>query len=169
MRHRNRLFASVLATSLAVPLALSSVLTPAVAVAAVTKASCQVHTVLLSKQGDGTIPAELDFLRTTLENDEFAAYKGFHLVERKTLKLVADVKSEATFGSGHRLALTLLGGDDTRLKLHADLSNRDATKTLLSTDYSIEDNGLLMIGAGNYADAKRTGKLFFAIQCGRVG
>lgn len=138
--------------------------------AAVSKASCQATAVLLSKEGDGSIPAELEFLKSTLQNDEFAAYKGFHLLERKAMKLAKDVKSEAAFASGHRMGLTLLGSDDNnRLKLHADLSSRDASKSLLSMDYSIENEGLVMIGAGSHTDATRTGKLFFAIQCGRSG
>lgn len=137
--------------------------------AAVTKATCQATAVLLTKDGDGTIPTELEFLKSTLQNDEFAAYKGFHLLERKAMKLSIDVKSEAAFSSGHRMGLTLLGNDDNRLKLHADLSSRDASKSLLSMDYSIENEGLVMIGAGAHTDATRTGKLFFAIQCGRAG
>lgn len=173
MTHRSlktRLLTPVLAAVLAPVAALSAVVAvPVAAEAAVAKANCQVHAVLLSKDGDGTIPAELEFMKSTLQNDEFAAYKGFHLLERKSLKLSADAKAESTFASGHRVGLTLLGGDEARLKLHLDLSSRDATKSLLSTDYSIEDNGLLMIGAGAHSDETRSGKLFFAIQCGRVG
>ena len=166
---KTRLLIPALAAVLAPLSAFVTVLAvPGAAEAAVAKASCQVNAVLLSKDGDGTIPSELDFMKSTLQNDEFAAYKGFHLLERKELKLALDTKAESSFTSGHRVGLTLLGGDETRLKLHADLSSRDATKSLLSTDYSIEDNGLLMIGAGAYSDEKRSGKLFFAIQCGRV-
>lgn len=140
---------------------------PTEARAAVTKAHCQVHAVLASKEGDGTIPKELEFLRTTLQNDEFAAYKGFHLLEKKTVKLELDEKSKLTLKSGNALALTLLGGDDSKLKLHAELSNRDGSKSLLATDYSIEDNGLFMIGAGSYSEGSLAGKLFVAIQCAR--
>lgn len=172
MTHRrihSRLLASMFAGAIALPMALGAVaLTPAVAEAAATKATCDTKLVLLTKEGSGVIPKELEALRSTLQEDEFAVYKGFHLLESKALKLSLDTKAESTFSSGHRLGLTLLGGDDTRLKLHADLSNRDATKSLLSTDYSIEDNGLLMIGAGAYTDGGRSGKLFFAIQCGRA-
>lgn len=173
MTHRkttSRWLASMVASALAVPLVGAAVFAvPAVADAAVTKATCQVHAVLASKEGDGTIPADLEFLRSTLANDEFAAYKSFTLLEKKSLKLALDTKGESTFGSGHKLGLTLLGGDDTRLKLQLDLSNRDGTKSLVSTAYSIEDNGLLMIGAGAFTDASRSGKLFFAIQCARAG
>lgn len=162
-----RFLAPVLAALLVPTAALAAA--PEDGKAAVTTANCQVTSVLLSKEGDGTIPAELEFMKTTLQNDEFAAYKGFHLLERKSMKLARDAKSEASFASGHRMGLTLLGNDDTRLKLHADLSSRDGSKSLLSTDYSMEDAGVLMIGAGSHTDATRTGKLFFAIQCGRAG
>lgn len=169
MTHRSpktRLLAPLLAAVLA-PLSVFTAVfaVPGVADAA-TKANCEVNAVLLSKDGDGTIPPELEFLKSTLQNDEFAAYKGFHLVERKALKLVLDTKAESTFASGHRVGLTLLGGDANRLKLHADLSSRDATKSLVSTDYSIDNNGLFMIGVGSHSTATHTGKLFFAIQCG---
>jgi hypothetical protein len=140
---------------------------PTEARAAVTKAHCQVHAVLASKEGDGKIPAELEFLRTTLENDEFAAYKGFHLLEKKTVQLKLDQKAELKLKTGHALALTLLGGDDSKLKLHASLSSRDGSKSLLATDYSIENNGLFMIGAGSYSEGALAGKLFVAIQCAR--
>ncbi len=168
MTHRikTRLFAPLLASVLAPVLASSTAFAAApVADAAVTKASCQLHSVLLSKDGDGTIPKELEFLRSTFETDEFAAYKGFHLLERKTMKLALDAKSDTSFKTGHKLGLTLLGGDDKRIKLHAELSSRDGSKTLMSTDYAIDNSGVLMIGAGSYSDDKRSGKAFFAISC----
>jgi hypothetical protein len=167
---KNRLLTTVLAGALMPATAFAAVASLSTAAdAAVTKASCQVHAVLLKKEGDGTVPADLEFLKPTLKNEEFENYKGYELIERKALKLAIDTKSESTFAIGHKVGLTLLGGDEHRLKLHADLSSRDGTKSLLSTDYSIEDNGLLMIGAGAYSDDKRSGKLFFAIQCGRTG
>lgn len=169
-RKKNRLLTTVLAAGLVPVSAFAGVFSLATAAdAAVTKASCQVNAVLLKKEGDGTIPPELEFLKPTLETEEFENYKGYELIERKALKLALDTKSEATFTIGHRVGLTLLGGDAARLKLHADLSSRDGTKSLLSTDYSINNNGLLMIGAGAYSDEKRSGKLFFAIQCGGAG
>jgi hypothetical protein len=168
MTHRikTRLFAPLLASILVPTLAATSVLAaPSVARAAVSKANCQMHAVLLSKDGDGTIPKELAFLRSTFETDEFAAYKGFFLLERKTAKLALDTKAETSFKSGHRLGLTLRGGTEQRLKLHADLSSRDGSKALLSTGYEIDDAGVLMISAGSYSDEKRSGKAFFAISC----
>ena len=167
---KSRLLVPVLAAVLAPVTAFSAVVVaPVAAEAAVTKANCQVTAVLLSKEGDGTIPPELEFMKSSLQNDEFAAYKGFHLLERKAVKLAVDTKADSPFTSGHRLGLTLLGGDDKRLKLHADLSSRDGSKSLVSLEYSIENDGLFMIGAGSYSNDSRSGKLFFAIQCGGAG
>lgn len=165
-RKKTRLFAPILASVLAPTLAIAGVLAaPGVAEAAVAKANCQVHSVLLSKEGDGTIPADLEFLRSTFETDEFAWAKGFFLLERKTLKLKLDTQSETTFKTGNKLGLTLLGGDDQRINLQAKLSSRDGSKQLLDTKYGIESGGYLMISAGSYSDDTRSGKAFFAISC----
>jgi hypothetical protein len=128
------------------------------------KANCRVHAVLASKEGDGKIPKSLEFLRETLEDDQFAAYKSFHLVDKKTLKLEGDTPSKATFSSGHKLGLKLLESTP-KLKLHLELSSRDGSKNLVKTDYSIDNNGMFMIGAGKLEQGEIAGKLFFAIQC----
>lgn len=165
-RIKTRLLAPIFASVLAPTLAATAVLAaPGVADAAVAKANCQVHSVLLSKEGDGTIPADLEFLRSTFATDEFAWVRGFILLERKTLKLKLDTRSDTTFKTGNKLGLTLLGGDEKRVNLHAELSSRDGTKQLLATDYGIESGGFLMISAGNYSDESRSGKAFFAISC----
>lgn len=169
-RMKSRLLASALAVVLAPSAAVATLVAPAQAQAApVQKASCQVHAVLASKEGDGSISPDLEFLQEQLQDDQFAAYKKFRLIEQKALDLRLEKKSEVTFRSGNRLALRLLGNDDTRLKLHADLSGRDGKKALLGTDYSIEDRGVLMIGAGKFDFEGTSGKLFFAIQCARSG
>lgn len=143
--------------------------TTAMAAAATSKVGCRVHAVLASKEGSGELPKELEFLRATLADDQFAAYKSFHLVDKKTLTLDGSKPADTSFGSGHRIALTLLGSDATRLKLHLKLSERDGTSSRYDTDYSIEDNGLLMLEAGPFKHAAVSGKLFFAIQCARAG
>lgn len=164
-RIKSRLLAPIFASVLA-PLAATSVIAaPSVADAAVTKANCQVHSVLLSKEGDGTIPADLEFLRSTLATDEFEWVHGFFLLERKTLKLKLDTQAETTFKTGNKLGLTLLGVDEQRINLQAKLSSRDGSKQLLDTKYGIESGGFLMISAGSYSDETRSGKAFFAISC----
>jgi len=171
MTHRsmkNRLLGSMLASVMVPSLALgAAALHPALAHAEVNKAKCKYSAVFLAKEGDGKIPAELEFLRPQLESDEFAVYKYYQLVDEKTLKLKLETPSEATFKTGHKLKLTLRGGDDKKLKLHADLSSRDGTKSLVGTEYSIEDDALLMFRVGKYTEGERTGTLVFVGQCNR--
>jgi hypothetical protein len=168
---RSRGLGAVLAMALVPAFAIVSpfAASPASAASAVQKSDCQIHAVLASREGDGKVPKNLEFLRETLDDDAFAAYKGFHLIDKKTMKVALDKATESAFKSGHKLRLTLLGGDDGRLKFRADLTGRDGKTTLIGTDYSIEDNGLLMIQAGRYTSGEITGKLFFAIQCARRG
>jgi len=180
-RMRSRRLASALAAVLAPAALFTAAVAPASVEAAPTetapasKAQCQAHAVLATKDGDGTIPSELKFLEEQLKDDQFAAYKGFRLLEQKALELAMGTPTTPTtattvrFTSGNRLSLSLLGSSDTHLKLRADLSSRDGKKSLLGTDYSIEDAGVLMIGAGKYTFEKQDGKLFFAIQCARSG
>ena len=153
-----------LALALAPALAMGGMLAAPQQAEAASKANCRVHAVLASKEGDGSIPKSLEFLRSTLQDDQFAAYKSFHLVDKKTLKLAGDTVSDAKFSSGHKLGLKLLEGGD-KLKLHLELSGRDGKKNLVKTNYSIESGGLFMIGAGNFEKGEIAGKLFFAIQC----
>jgi hypothetical protein len=168
-RMKSRLLASALAAVLA-PTAVVSYAMPLEARAAeVEEAKCQVHAVLASKEGDAGIPEKLKFLEAQLKDDEFAAYKSFHLVEQKALTIKLDAASEVTLTTGNRLGLSLLGNDDTRLKLRASLSSRDGSKSLLATDYSMEDAGVLMIRAGSHTYEGIEGKLFVAIQCARSG
>ena len=169
---KNKLVSSIVAAALAPAIALGAFYFGAEGVvqAAGAKANCQVHAVLASKEGEGKLPKSLEFLRTTLEDDQFAAYKSFHLVDKKTLKLVGSKTGNAQFNSGHKLGLTLLEGDaNPKLKLRLELSGRDGESNLLKTDYSIEDNGLVMIAAGKHTHADVDGKLFFAIQCASKG
>lgn len=169
-RMKSRLLASALCAVLAPTAMVASYATPLEARAAeVKEAKCQVHAVLASKEGDTGIPDKLRFLEAQLKDDEFAAYKSFHLIEQKALTVKLEASSEITLTTGNRLGLSLLGNDDTRLKLRASLSSRDGSKSLLSTDYSMEDAGVLMIRAGSHTYEGIEGKLFVAIQCARSG
>jgi hypothetical protein len=166
-RTKSRVLASVLATALLPAFAFGVTwMGPHThAQAKVDKAGCQVHAVLASKEGDGKIPKDLAFLKETLQDDAFAAYKGYHLIDKKQLKLKIDKVSSASFKSGHKLRLTLLGGDENKLKLHADLTGRDGKTSLFGADYSIDNNGQLLVAAGQATVGEIAGKLFFAIQC----
>jgi hypothetical protein len=159
--------ASVLATALAPVFTFGAVYlgTQSTAQAAVEKAGCQVHAILFSKEGDGKLPKNLEFLRKHIESDDFAIYKGYHLLDKKVYQLVRDAASESEFKSGHKLGLTLLGGDAGKLKLHSKLVARDGKTALLDTAFSIEDNGLIMFSPGKFTSGEVAGKLFFAVQC----
>ena len=167
---KNKVLASLLGGVLAPTAALAAVATlPVTAHAEVKKARCDVHAVLAAKDGDGSIPANLKFLEARLREDDFAAYKSFKLVEKKSAKATLEKAAEFAFSSGNRLTLGLLGSEDTRLKLRASLFSSDGEKKLLSTDYSIVDGGVLMLGGVEYTEKDVTGKLFFAVQCARQG
>ena len=144
--------------ALVVPTAVT--LAPAVARADIEKAECKVHAVHALKEGDGSIPKELKFIEEELRSDQFAAYKGFRLLEAKSLKLVLNKASTTSMKTGHKLGLSLLGGKD-RLKLHAKLTDRKGSGSLVDLDYTIENGGVFMIGGSTY----KGGRLFFAIQC----
>lgn len=133
--------------------------------AAPKKAGCQIHAVLASKEGDGEVPRSLAFLRETLKDDQFAAYKSFHLVDKKTVSLTEGKAAVATLTTGHQARVTLLESDAKRLRLHLDLTARDGQDPLVRTDYSIEHNGLFMIQAGKFKQEEVSGKLLFAFQC----
>lgn len=161
-------------------LALSSVLAPATvfgAVAAVApaahaapkaeKAVCKVHAVLASKEGDGTIPKNLEFMKEWLTDEPYDRYKSFHLLSTKKADIVLGKATETAFKTGHKMQLSLLGGDEKKLKLHLDLTHRDGEKNLVSMDYSIEDNGLFFVQGGEQKSGEVTGSMFWAIQCAR--
>ena len=69
--------------------------------------------------------------------------------------------STADLQSGFKLKLSLLGEEDTKLKLHANLIAPGRDKPLVDTAYKIDDNGLLLVGGVRHLD----GKVFFAIHC----
>lgn len=160
-RPTNRLLSTGLALFMAPALAFGGTALIPTSAEASDKADCQVTSVLASKaQKDPRIPKELNFLKEQLEDDRFAAYKSFKLLEKKSFKLNANKASKGKMKSGHEFAFTLLGGDDKRLKIHASLLSKSGKK-LLNTDYSIDNNGIILVGGGKHPD----GKIIFAIQC----
>jgi len=173
MNHRttiySKLFAPLFASSLIPLTAVSAALllspgqAQAQAEVKAASATCEIHTVLALKTGDGTVPEDLSFLEGQLRDDQFAAFKSFRLLESKALKLKLGETGAATMGSGHQLKLRLLGAETSKLKLHAILSSGAASgeKVLVDTDYKIESNGILLIGGVRHPE----GKMFFAIRC----
>lgn len=162
-------------------MALSSVLAPATAFAAVAtlataaqaapskaaKGVCKVHAVLASKEGDGKIPKNLEFMKEWLTDEPYDRYKSFHLLGTKKVNVALGKSPETTFKTGHKMKLSLLGGDEKKLKLHLDLTHRDGQESLVSMDYSIQDNGLFFVQGGEHKSGEVTGRIFWAIQCAR--
>jgi hypothetical protein len=162
-RLRTHLLASIVA-SVAVPvLAVGGAVlgAPTVVRAATERVDCKVHAVHLTKEGNGKIPKNLKFIEEQLKDDQFAAYKGFRLLDAKTLKLELNKPGTTKMKSGHATRLKLLGAEQKRLKLHATLTSPARTKPLISAEYVIEDKGVLMMGGFKY----QGGRLLFAIQC----
>lgn len=161
---KQRLLVSAVAAVLAPGLVVGAVsLAPDTALAEVKAVACKVTAFLAQKDGDGTIPADLKFLEEQLRDDQFAAFKGFRLLETKALRLGVDKPGLAALKSGFQLKLSLLGEEATKLKLHANLLAPGRESPLVDTDYAIDDNGLLLVGGVRHLD----GKIFFAIQCGK--
>lgn len=138
-------------------------LVPDIALAEVRSVACKVTAFLVEKDGDGAIPPDLKFLEEQLRDDQFAAFKGFRLLETKSLRLGVDKPAHAALKSGFQLKLSLLGEASNKLKLHANLLAPGRDAPLVDTDYAIEDNGLLLVGGVRHLE----GKIFFAIQCGK--
>src|SRR5690554_3269729 len=120
----SKLLASVLAGLVSAPVVFAgaaTVLGPSVANAAVTEASCRIYAVEATQDGDGTIPADLEFLSDQLKAPEFARYTRVQLMEFKDFKLEAGKVVDQKFKSGHNVKLTLLGGEDGKLELQTEL------------------------------------------------
>jgi hypothetical protein len=155
------LFAA-LAPALALTSGLATTLTPGLAHAGkkVDKAACQVHAVLAKHDGDGTIPADLEFMKEELSSPAFAAFKSFRLLGTTKLQLKLGETTQAKLASGHAFGLRLLDGDHERLKLHAKLGSLSGERSLLDADYTIKSDGFLLLAA-----AHTEGSVIVAVQC----
>jgi hypothetical protein len=120
----SKVLASTFAGLLSVPAVLAvgvTLLSPAVANASVTEASCRIHAVEATPEGDGTIPADLQFLADYLKAPEFAYYKGFRLIDVRDYKLELGTVVDQKFKSGHNVTLSLLGSQDEKLELRTEI------------------------------------------------
>lgn len=126
------------------------------------KGVCKVHAVLASKEGDGKIPKNLEFMKEWLTDEPYDRYKSFHLLGSKKADVVLGKATQTEFKTGHKMKLSLLGGDEKKLKLHLDLTHRDGKKNLVAMDYSIEDNGLFFVQGGEHAFGEVTGTMLWA-------
>ena len=145
---------------LAAPALLAGALTfmsPDIAEAA-TNAACRIHAVEASKDGDGTIPKELEFMADQLRAPMFAGYKGFRLLDAKDFQLELNKVVDQKFKSGHNVELTLLGDKDGKLELHTKLKR--STTTLVDMDFGVGNNQIMLIPVQRGDSA-----IIYAYQC----
>jgi hypothetical protein len=151
----------VLTSTLAVPALLAGTVTflsPAISQAAVNSATCRIHAVEASQEGDGKIPDNLGFLADQLAQPEFARYKHFELLDVKDYKLELGKVVDQKFKSGHNAKLELLGGDKDKLELHTSLER--GSKSLVSMDFVVGSNQIMLIPVRRGDSA-----IIFAYQC----
>jgi hypothetical protein len=119
----------------------------------------------VAKPGDAAIPAELKFIESQLRDDQFAAYKSFKFLERRSLEITEDHGGSVAFRTGHRLDLQLLGVTGDRLRLRLALLAADGKRSLVATDYSIRSGGVFLVGGTAHEGAR----LFMALVCAHGG
>lgn len=158
----SKILASSLASLLAAPALLvgaATFMAPAVAEAA-TSAACRIHAVEATKDGDGSIPKNLEFMADQLEAPMFAGYKGFRLLDAKDFQLELNKVVDQKFKSGHNVELTLLGDREGKLELHTKLKR--SSTTLVDMDFGVGDNQIMLIPVQR-GDAA----IIYAYQCKR--
>jgi hypothetical protein len=155
----SRILASSLAMAIAMPLVGGvTLLSPSVAEAAVTEATCRIHAVEARQDGDGTIPANLEFLADQLQAPEFARYKSFVLLDAKDYKLELGKVVDQKFKSGHNLQLSLIGGELDKLELHANLMR--GSKSLVEMTFLVGSNQIMLVPV-----RRGDQMIIFAYQC----
>ena len=156
----SKILASSLAGALALPALLVGAVTfmsPNIAEAA-TKAACRIHAVEATKEGDGTIPRELEFMADQLRAPVFSGYKGFTLLDAKDFQLELNAVVDQKFKSGHNVELTLLGEKDGKLELHTKLKR--GTTPLVDMDFGVGNNQIMLIPVQRGDSA-----IIYAYQC----
>lgn len=140
---------------------------PAQALAAGEKgllAQCKVVAIHASKKAPGKsaarVPSALAAFKRELSDDQFAAFKSFHLLEQKSSAVQAAKRSALAFRSGYVVGLKLVKKQGARLKVHVDLGKKGG-RSLVDLDYWMRSGGLLMLVGGSYQD----GKVIFATRC----
>jgi hypothetical protein len=119
---------------------------------------CRIHAVEARQDGDGTIPADLQFLADQLQAPEFARYKGFVLLDTKDFKLELGKVVDQKFKSGHNLELSLIGGEQDKLELHTNLKR--GSKSLVDVNFVVGSNQIMLIPVRRGDQA-----IIFAYQC----
>lgn len=153
--------APILAGLLSLPVVLAGgagLLSPTVAKAAVNEASCRIHAVEATKEGDGTIPPELEFLSDQLKAPEFAQYTGVRLMESKDFHLEVGKVVDQKFKSGHNVKLTLLGGEEGKLELQTELLRANTSVVKINLLMRVAQIVMIPVRRGDQA-------IIFAYQC----
>jgi hypothetical protein len=167
MTHRSiasKFLASTLAGLLGLPAVLAgsvALLSPSVANAAVTSASCRIHAIEATVEGDGSIPPELEFMADQLKTGAFAQFKGIRFIEAVDYKLEAGVAVDKKFKSGHNVKLSLLGGDKEKLELQTEIQ-RGGT-SVFKLEWAMKVAGLMLIPVSRASRSDQA--TIFAIQC----
>ena len=126
------------------------------------EATCRCYAVIASKNAaSARVPSELAFMAADLNDDQFAAYKSFRLLEQKELKLHGSAVQAVGFSTKHRLELKLIEREDSRFKLHVNLLEAGGARPMVNLDAWIRKDGLLMFVGGSY----QGDKLIFATRC----
>jgi hypothetical protein len=142
----SKLLASALSGLLMGPAVLAggvTLLSPSLAEASVTAASCRIHAIEATVEGDGTIPSELEFMADQLKGGAFAQFRGFRLLEVKDYKLAVGTAVDQKFKSGHNVKLSLLGGEQDKLELQTEIL-RGGT-SVFKLDWAMKVAGLMLI------------------------
>lgn len=149
MTHRSinsKFLASTFAGLLMIPAVLASgvtLLSPATAQASVTAASCRIHAIEASVEGDGTIPPELAFMADQLKAGAFAQFRGIRLLEVQDYKLELGKAVDKKFKSGHNVKLNLVGGERDKLELQTEILRGGSS--VFKLDWAMKSAGLMLI------------------------
>jgi len=157
----SKLLAPILAGLLGLPVVFAggaALLSPSLAKADVTEASCRIHAVEATKDGDGTIPPELEFLSDQLKAPEFSQYTGVRLMESKDFRLEIGKVVDQKFKSGHNVKLTLLGGEEGKLELQTELMRASTSVVKINLLLRIAQVVMIPVRRGEQA-------IIFAYQC----
>lgn len=127
-------------------------------------AQCTVVAIHASKKAPAAstarVPAELSAFGAELQDDQFAAFKSFHLLEQQSSPVRSAKRSALNFRSGYSVGLKLVKKQGERLKVHVDLAKKGG-RSLVDLDYWMRSGGHLLLVGGNFKD----GKVIFATQC----
>lgn len=157
----SKLLVSVFAGLVSTPVLFAgaaALLSPSVANAAMTEAECRIYAVEATQDGDGKIPADLEFLSDQLKAPEFARYTRVRLMEFKDYKLQAGKIVDHKFKSGHNVKLTLVGGENGKIELKTELLRANTSVVKINFLVKVAQFVMIPVRRGDQA-------VIFAYQC----